>query len=199
MEKVAVIYEGKYGSTEQYAKWICEETSGDLFSLEEAVKTDLAVYDAVVFGGAIHAGGILGIDKFKKIFKKIMDKRVYTFAVGLNIDDEEARKECMELNFEKQEYVVRKAVTWVFGRRIPEAEVRFGKLPCWFFKGAYDPARITGADKTVMGVVKKMIGGKPRSERTESEQQLLEAVENGADYVDKSYIRDLVDAVKGKA
>ena len=34
MEKVAVIYEGKYGSTEQYAKWICEETSGDLFSLE---------------------------------------------------------------------------------------------------------------------------------------------------------------------
>ena len=197
MEKVAVIYEGKYGSTEQYAKWICEETSGDLFSLEEAVKIDLAVYDAVVFGGAIHAGGILGIDKFKKIFKKIMDKRVYTFAVGLNIDDEEARKECIELNFEKQEYVVRKAVTWVFGRRIPEAEVRFGKLPCWFFKGAYDPARITGADKTVMGVVKKMIGGKPRSERTESEQQLLEAVENGADYVDKSYIKDLVDAVKG--
>ena len=48
-----------------------------------------------------------------------------------------------------------------------------------------------------MGVVKKMIGGKPRSERTESEQQLLEAVENGADYVDKSYIKDLVDAVKG--
>lgn len=92
---------------------------------------------------------------------------------------------------------MRKAVTWVFGRRIPEAEVRFGKLPCWFFKGAYDPARITGADKTVMGVVKKMIGGKPRSERTESEQQLLEAVENGADYVDKSYIKDLVDAVKG--
>ena len=197
MEKVAVIYEGKYGSTEQYAKWICEETSGDLFSLEEAVKTDLTVYDAVVFGGAIHAGGILGIDKFKKIFKKIMDKRVYTFAVGLNIDDEEARTECIELNFEKQEYVVRKAVTWVFGRRIPEAEVRFGKLACWFFKGAYDPARITGADKTVMGVVKKMIGGKPRSERTESEQQLLEAVENGADYVDKSYIKDLVDAVKG--
>ena len=38
MEKVAVIYEGKYGSTEQYAKWICEETSGDLFSLEEALK-----------------------------------------------------------------------------------------------------------------------------------------------------------------
>lgn len=198
MEKVAVIYEGKYGSTKQYAKWICEETSGDLFSLEEAVKTDLTAYDAVVFGGAIHAGGILGIDKFKKIFKKIMDKRVYTFAVGLNIDDEAARKECIELNFEKQEYVVRKAVTWVFGRRIPEAEVRFGKLPCWFFKGAYDPAGITGADKTVMGVVKKMIGGKPRSERTESEQQLLEAVENGADYVDKSYIKDLVDAVKGK-
>ena len=71
MEKVAVIYEGKYGSTEQYAKWICEETSGDLFSLEEAVKTDLAVYDAVVFGGAIHAGGILASISSKKYLRRL--------------------------------------------------------------------------------------------------------------------------------
>ena len=75
----------------------------------------------------------------KKYLRRLWISVYILFAVGLNIDDEAARKECIELNFEKQEYVVRKAVTWVFGRRIPEAEVRFGKLPCWFLRALMIP------------------------------------------------------------
>lgn len=71
MEKVAVIYEGKYGSTKQYAKWICEETSGDLFSLEEAVKTDLTAYDAVVFGGAIMPEAYWASISLKKYLRRL--------------------------------------------------------------------------------------------------------------------------------
>ena len=30
MEKVAVVYAGKYGTTKRYGQWICEETGGEI-------------------------------------------------------------------------------------------------------------------------------------------------------------------------
>lgn len=201
MSKVAVIFEGKYGTTEQYAKWICEETGGNLFQMGQVKAAELSDYDTIVFGGAIHAGGILGMDKFRKLYPQIQDKQILTFAVGLNTEDEAARAECRELNFQKREsslmMLVRKGV------RIPqlpnEERDRFKNLPCYFFRGAYDPAKVSGMDKTVMGVVRRMISGKAESERSQSEQELLLAVKQGADFVDRKYIEPLVAEIKGRS
>jgi len=198
MSKVAVIYEGKHGSTEQYARWICEETGGDLIALSKCRAADLSDYETIVFGGCIHAGAVLGIDKFKKIYPKIWEKRIFCFVVGLNVDDESARKECRELNFVKQESSFMKIVTrkMTDEERMSEQELAFSRLPCWFFRGAYHPEKVSGMDRAMMSVVKKMISGKDSSELTASEAELLAAIETGADYVDKSYIRELVEAVK---
>ena len=51
-------------------------------------------------------------------------------------------------------------------------------------------------DKRLMGVVRKMIAGKAPSEMTSSEKELLEAIEQGADYTSYSAIYDLVYAVQ---
>lgn len=174
MSKVAVIYTGKYGTTENYARWICEETGADLIAGENCKVKDLAPYQCLIFGGAIHAGGILGIRFLQKNYNKLADKKIFAFAVGLNVDDLAVRQECREINFVK----------------------KIKDVPCWFFRGAYDPAKVAGMDKKLMGVVKKMIAGKSPSEMTPSEKELLDAIENGADYTDRGYIKELVDTIQ---
>ena len=44
--------------------------------------------------------------------------------------------------------------------------------------------------------IRKMIAGKKNSEITEQEQELLKAIDEGADYVDRSRIAELVRFIK---
>lgn len=192
--KAAVIYAGKYGTTERYARWIGEEVGGDLFPQKECRVKDLEDYDVIVFGGAIHAGAIMGIDFLRKNFGALKDKKILTFAVGLNVFDEEACRECRELNFVKQPSGLKRLLSGGnAAARMSDEEERFSQLPCWFFPGAYDPQKVTGMDKKMMGVVGRMIGGKRQEEITGAERLLLQAIEDGADYVDKEAIRPLIE------
>lgn len=172
MKKTAIIYTSKYGSAERYAQWLAEETGSDLFKSD--VQTEaLSGYERIVFGGGIHAGGIEGIAKYRKIFKAMPEKEYVAFAVGLNLGDAE-RRECREINF-------RKAMT---------------DIPCFFLRGAYDPEKVKGFDKSLMKFVKKAISKKPEHERTREEGELLDAIINGADYVDRSSLVPLAEALK---
>ncbi|MGN0659841.1 MAG: flavodoxin domain-containing protein [Emergencia sp.] len=195
--KTAVIYAGKYGTTEQYAKWIAEETGADLFREEDCRKKDFSGYDAIVFGGAVHAGGILGISTLRKISDGYGDKKIIAFAVGLNVADEETQAECRELNFQKQPSSFRKLLSG--GRaeaRMSDREEAFSRLPCYFFPGAYDPEKVSGIDRKMMGMVKKMIGSKADSELTAAEKKLLDAIEHGADYTDRAAAAPLIEELK---
>ena len=99
MKKTAIIYTSRYGSAERYAKWLAEETGADLYGSDVKTET-LAGYERIVFGGGIHAGGIEGMAKYRKVFKAMPEKEYVAFAVGLNLGDAE-RKECREINFRK--------------------------------------------------------------------------------------------------
>ena len=172
MKKTAIVYTSKYGSAEKYAKWLAEETGADVFG-SDVKASELKDYERIVFGGGIHAGGIEGMAKYSKLFKAMPDKEYAAFAVGLNLGDAE-RRECREINF-------RKAMT---------------DIPCFFLRGAYDPAKVKGFDKSLMKFVKKAIESKPESERTSGETALLDAILNGADYVDRSAIGPLAEALR---
>ncbi len=197
MSNIAVIYAGKYGTTEQYARWICEETGGDLFAVEKCSEKLLIDYEVIIFGGAVHAGRILGMDRLRKWYPKICQKKIVVYAVGLNVEDENARQELRELNFFKQESSFKMILRQAGAKhKLSEEEERFSKLPCFFFRGAYDPTRVSGGDKMMMGVVKKMIAGKPASQLTDSEHELLAAIQEGADYTDRTAIIPLVQEIQ---
>ena len=166
LNKVAVVYTSKYGSTAKYAKWIAEDTGADLFKAADCKASDLALYDVIVYGGAVHAGGILGLDFLKKNIRKLEGKRILTFAVGLSFGNEETEKECREINFVK----------------------KLKDLPCYFFKGAYNPEEIKGVDSTIMKVVKKMVSGNDPAQKA-----LVDAIDNGADFTDRDSIKELVE------
>ena len=176
MQKIAVIYCSKYGSTKRYAEWIAEETGAELYAEEECSLGNILDCDTVIYGGAIHAGGIMGIKFIQKNLKRLSGKRLFLFAVGLNVADEENRKQCIEINYKKN----------------------MKGIPCYFFRGAYRPSEIAGMDKMLMRVVRKMIEGKKEDEVTEADRELLQAIDQGADYVDRSSIAELVRAVCGE-
>lgn len=196
MGKTIVIYKSKYGTTEQYAKWIAEELSCPSVSIDDFKKSELKQYDTIIYGGGIQAGGIRELDKFLKWIKsdlkilsmyrvgKIMkedviksgveEKKILIFAVGINIDNEAAREQLREINFPKQ---------------------YMKELPCFCLPGAYDPAKLQGADKGVMKMAMNMLKGKRELDVTEDDRQLLLRMENGCDLIDRKRIEPIIEAV----
>lgn len=170
MSRIAIIYNSKHGTTEQYAKWIAEETGADLFEQEHCKIKELNDYDVIVYGGGIYSGGIKGLEFISKNWKRFfVNKKVITFAVGITIEQESNRQQCREINFVK----------------------KLEGLPCYFLPGAYDPTKVTGLDKRIIGFTKKLI-----SDETPMGAQLLDYFENGCDMVDRSRIEPLVEELK---
>lgn len=60
MNKTAVVFKSKYGSTKKYAQWIAEELSCDIFERKNVKSDDLEAYDTVIYGGGLYAGGVKG-------------------------------------------------------------------------------------------------------------------------------------------
>lgn len=172
MKKTAIIYTSKYGATEKYAQWLAEETGADLYK-SDVNPSVLKGYERIVFGGGIHAGGIEGMAIYRRIFKAMPEKDYVAFAVGLMLGDEE-RRECREINF-------RKAMT---------------DIPCFFLHGAYDPGKVKGFDRHLMKFVKKCVASKSENEKTPGDYELLDALENGADFVERSAIIPMAEALK---
>ncbi|WP_161875207.1 flavodoxin domain-containing protein [Ihubacter sp. rT4E-8] len=195
MKKIAVIYAGKYGTTERYARWIAEETGAEVIPVREVSAEELADRDIIIFGGAIHAGTIMGIGTLKKLYPKIAEKKILTFAVGLSVSDKEIQAECRELNFTKQSSGFKRLLSGGKPTRMTAREEQFSQLPCWFFPGAYNPSSISGVDRKLMAVVRRMIEGKRPDEITSSERQLLEAIDHGVDCTDRGAIQPLVEAI----
>ena len=66
MERTIVIYKTKYGATEKYAKWIGEELDCPVVSADDFNKRDFDLYDNIIYGGGVHAGGLKGFELIKK-------------------------------------------------------------------------------------------------------------------------------------
>ncbi len=171
MEKTVVIYKSKYGSTEQYARWIAEELKCDLVRAEDFKAKSFSQYDNIIFGGGLQAGGIKGLELIKKNWKDIKDKKIVIFAVGLSVDDKDNRMQVRDINLDK-----------------PELK----GLTIYYCKGAYHPEQVKGLDKGIMKVCLRMLEGN-RYTGTDAQKQLYKDMSEGADYVDKKYITPIVD------
>ncbi|ETJ98983.1 flavodoxin domain protein [Eubacterium nodatum ATCC 33099] len=190
MSKTAVIYYSKYGTTENYARLIAKALGADLFEAKKTKFRDIKDYDTVVFGGGIYSGGIRGIELItKNWYKGLCEKKVVCFAVGITIDKEENREQCMDINFRK--------------RFVTDAEEDHGRddlsaselikekrlpIKCFFLPGAFDPGKVKGLDKFIIGITKKMIDDSPEG------QQLLDYFNKSCDLVDYDSIKPVVEA-----
>ncbi len=191
MERTIVIYKGKYGSTDKYAGWIGQELECPVKELSQIKRKDLENYDNIIYGGGVHAGGIRGWDVFKKWVQPILkmdyygklgnpdyipSKKLVIFTVGVNVRSFDTRSQLRDVNFDKK---------WLRG------------LTCYFLPGAYDPAKVKGIDKMIMGFMIRMLKDKGLN-MDPDERLLLQRVEEGCDLVDRNTIENIVKEFKGQ-
>ena len=152
---------------------------------------DLDAYDGIIFGGGVHAGGIEGFDTFRKWLKPVLSdayfasfdegvnfrqdwykpsKKIIIFAVGINVQNFDARAELRNVNFDKK---------WL------------RPVTCYFLDGKYEPERVQGADKLVMKFTTKLLNDKGLNMNAD-ERQLLDRINNGCDLVDRSQIEPIL-------
>ena len=168
--KTAVVYRSVSGFTEKYAEWISDGLKGDLYRLSGCSGNILMKYDAVIYGGPLHAAGISGLKSFKKMLKSQDDLKVAVFACGASAPDDKVLEDVKKRNFSEDE---------------------LKRISFHYFRGGFDFDKLNFINKLIMSLMKKMLERK--KERTEEEQGMLDSYDNPADFTDRENIKALIE------
>lgn len=80
--KTLVVYQSKYGSTEQYARWIADALSADIVHIDKATSDMVSPYDVVIFGSYVRMGKIVSIKYISRMWPVLSTKKVIVFSVS---------------------------------------------------------------------------------------------------------------------
>ena len=79
--KAAILFTGKFGSTEQYAQWIKEATNLPIFNLQEE-KPDLKRFDTLILGSSIYVMKPYIKEWLNQHWPEIEGKKILLFTVS---------------------------------------------------------------------------------------------------------------------
>ena len=180
MAKSIVIYTSKRGSARQYAEWIAEDLGCEALPLSDAKGLDLHEYDCVIYGGWIRGSGIVDFDKFARMLDDELMERLIVYGVGFA--DETAE------NY---------AQVWGYsiGKIDPKNEHR---VLMYILGGRYDPASVTGLDKFLMKIMRRVLISGSTSEAKSRADFMKDRIDNGVDMVFRDNIISLVRDAKKK-
>lgn len=102
--RTAVIYRSETGFTRQYALWLAEELGCEAVDYRERKRVDWERYDAVIYGGWFHAGGIRGLKWLQGQLPKLKGKRLAVFAVGACPAEDPGVRQALENNLPGPEW-----------------------------------------------------------------------------------------------
>jgi len=174
--KSVVIYKSKTGFVSKYAQWLAEALPADLFELSQANPDMLEEYDAVVYGGSLHAVGIIGIDFIKNNIDRMKGKKVTVFAVGASPPGEEVIKEIIDSNIPREQ----------------QDQIKF-----FYLRGGFNYKKLPIGDKLLMSLLKIKIKRKKKQGKALSrdEKGMLAAYDKPVDFTKKEYIDAIVEHV----
>ena len=177
MMKSAVIYKSKTGFVKKYAQWLAEELSADIYELSQVNMDMLGDYDTVIYGGSLHAVGIIGIDFIKKNIDRLKDKKVVVFAVGASPSSEEVINEVIDSNIPREQ----------------QDRIRF-----FYLRGGFNYKKLPFGDKLLMSLLKMKIKRKKRQGKAlnRDEKGMLAAYDRPVDFTKKEYIEGIVNYLK---
>lgn len=167
--KTAVIYKTGTGFTRKYAEWIAEELSADVFDVADIAANNLAPYNAVIFGGSLHASGIIGIKLIKRNLDMLKDKKIAVFAVGASPTGEGIICEVRDKNFTPEQ----------------QKQIKF-----FYLRGGFNYGKLKPFDKFLMTMMKWIL--KRKKELTPDDRGMLAAYDNPVDFTNRKYIDEIV-------
>lgn len=172
--RTVVVYKSNTGFVRKYAEWISQELSADMLEVSTVNPSMLSSYDTIIYGGSLHAVGIIGIDFLKKNLDKFREKKVIVFAIGATPYREETIKEVQDKNFTPEE----------------QKNIKF-----FYLRGGFDFSKLRLLDKLLMTILWAKLKMKKQSDLTPDEKGMLASYNKPADFTKKEYIKRLVDCV----
>ncbi len=173
--KAIVIYKSKYGSTKQYAEWIAEELSADLFDAKSVNAEKLAEYDTIIYGGGLYAEVIAGVTLITKNIDKLDGKKIIVFTTGIT-------------PIEYREYYDKLVLDKNFKGDTRE------KVKVFNFLGKMILDELTLPHRTAIKALKKLMSGKENP--TEMEKLLVTLCDADGDFTDRDAIAELIEYAK---
>lgn len=173
MNRGVILYQSKYGATEQYAKWLAETCGYDLFAVKKAKIGIVANYPNIVFTGAVYASGISGLPFLKKHARRLEHRNVAVFCVGASPYDEK------------------------FLRAIKERNLKGGleNVPLFYGRGAWNESKMKWVDRMLCKMLQKAVAKKDPATYEPWEAALMSAVGKSCDWTDRAYLTPLIDLI----
>lgn len=137
------------------------------------------MYDTIIYGGGLFAGGVNGISLITKNFDAIKNKDIILFTVGLADPKDTANTEHIKGG-------IKKAVS-------PEV---YEKLKIFHLRGGIDYSALGIVHKAMMAMLVKSMKSKDKSELRDEDKLMLETYGQQVDFTDKKSIQPIVDYVK---
>ncbi len=171
--KTAVIYKSKSGFVKQYAEWIAESLSADIYECSNVNIEMLSPYDTIIYGGGLYAVGINGVKMITQNLDQLKSKKIVVFATGASSSTEAVINEVRNKNFtsEQQKYI-----------------------SFFYLRGGFDYYKLKRFDKVLMILMKWKI--KSKKELTADEKGMLAAYDQPVNFVRKKNIDEMIRYVK---
>ena len=175
--RTIIVYSSISGFTERYAGWIADALDADLRRLKEIGPRDIRDYDCIVYGGSLHAVGVYGLRKMKRLIERAGlargAPRLLVYGVGASPPKPETIAQVRDANFTPAEQE---------------------GIPFFYFRGGFDFSRLDWFHRIIMTLFRWKIARK--STKTPEELGMLKAYESPADFTDPATIAGLVDTVR---
>lgn len=174
MNKIVIVYSGKYGSTQRYACWLGKVFNAKVVDRKQMTIENLLYYETIIYGGALYAGGILGFDLVRDHFECLRGKHLIVFTVGASPADDEAMKNIKWHNFSVE---------------MEESIDHF------HLRGAFDYTRLRFWDRVKMGLLKLKIKYKKPVDRTRDEVGMLAVYQKPIDWTRRENLVPIIECI----
>ena len=179
MNRTAVVYQSKYGSTEKYAKWIAETLSCNLFDRETVTVEELRSYDTIIYGGGLYAGGVSGIDLITKNFRCFSGKNIVLFTCGLADTSNSINTDHIKVSLQKH-----------FTNEMEK------QIKVFHLRGGIDYSKLSFMHKSMMSMLHKTLTKKNPDLLSDEDREMLETYGKKVDFTDRLSIAPLISYVQ---
>ena len=172
-----IIYGSKYGTAKQYALELSKKT--DIQAVPYSDIKDINRYDAIIYIGALYAGGVLGMKKTLRKLKNPSDKKIIIATVGLADPTDEQNTDAIKENMKKQ----------LNPDVISQADI-------YFLRGGIDYSNLNLKHRTMMALMYKKVKGLKDDEKTPEVKAMIDTYGKKVDFVDFETLNPIINEIQ---
>lgn len=166
-----IVYRSKYGASRRYAERLQQELNCGMQEIDRYQGPETAGCSWVIFIGGVYAGGIGGIETFRKRYRPVDVQKLAVLAVGASPFDEQAVALLKSRSCKGS---------------LVHAEVFYGR-------GVWDLAHMGLKDRTLCKMLLKSVAKRDTAHLEPWMTALLEAGDAPADWTDRAYLLPLLE------